>query len=105
MQLQEKYKNRVAVISLNVDHDEAESLPPKPLQQDVLDKLTQLKMNCQNVIAADPMEVVLDHYGVFSLPAVLVYDRNGKLRKKLDTEFRYDDDVFPLVEKLLGEPK
>ena len=103
--MQEKHKDRIAAISLNVDHDEAKGLPPESLQQEVLDKLTRLKMNCQNVIAADPMEVVFDHYGVSSLPAVLIYGRDGKLRKKLDTEFSYGDDVFPLVEKLLGEPK
>jgi hypothetical protein len=103
LQLQEEFAGRITAITLNVDHDEPESLPSETLRADVLERLSKLKMTCQNVIASDSYEIVLEHYDVFALPAALVFGPDGKLQAKLDTEFSYVNDVRPMVMKLLNQ--
>ena len=102
LQLQERYTNEIAAISWNLDHTSADSEPSASLQQKVLTKLRTLKLTCQNVVSSDPIDTVQNHYDVLSLPAVLVYDHQGKLARKFEGgDFSYENDVTPFVASLL----
>ena len=102
MQLHEKYGDRLVGISLNVDYEGGEEGPPSQLQSEVESVLTKLNITCENVISSDPIDDVLKEFGVFSLPAVVIYDAQGNLSKVFDGTVSYAEQVFPEVEKLLG---
>ena len=101
--MQEKYPTQVQAISWNLDHDDPDIQTPAPLKQEVLEKLVELKLNCQNVIAADAIDDVLERHDIFGVPATLVYGRDGKLLKKFEGAFSYKQDVFPFVEMALKQ--
>lgn len=102
LQLQKKFPERVAAVTLNVDHDDADSEPSAELRQDVLLKLADLGAQGINIIATDAHEDVLAHHDLFAVPAVLVYGRDGKLLRKFEGEYTYEDDVVPVVEEALA---
>ena len=86
---------------MNLDFDEPGGQPDQELQQSVLDELTKMKIGAENLIAADGYTAVLEHFQVFSLPAVLVFGPDGKLRKMFQGDVTYDRDIVPLVRQLL----
>ena len=90
----------MAAISLNVDFDEPGGKPSDELQQRVLDKLTKLKLSTRNLIAADEHSAVLEHFELFSVPAVLVFNADGKMQK-FEGDVTYERDIVPLVRQLL----
>ena len=64
-------------ISLNLDHDQPNELPPKDLQDEVLEKLVELKLEIANVMSSEDYENALARHDMFSLPAAIIYDRDG----------------------------
>jgi hypothetical protein len=103
VQLQEKNKDVVS-ISLNLDHKDPASPPTQQLKDDVVELLKEKNITCENVIASDSINQVLAHYELSNgLPAILIYDRDGKLRKSKDAGFEYETDIEPTVKGLLAE--
>ncbi|MDA1251560.1 MAG: hypothetical protein O2820_20315 [Planctomycetota bacterium] len=98
--MQKKYPQTVKAISLNVDHDE-EGEPSQELQKEVLDKLTELNLNVTNILSSTIFDDVLDRRDIFGVPAALVFSADGKLLKKFDGGFSYEEDVIPLIEETL----
>lgn len=99
--MQKKYPQTVKAISLNVDHDE-EGEPSAKLQKEVLDKLIELNLEVTNVMSSTVYDDVLDQRDLFSLPAALVFDTDGRLLEKFDGGFSYEKDIIPLIEKTLA---
>lgn len=103
MQLQEKNKDVVS-ISLNVEHKDPSSPPTKELQDKIVATLKTKDVTCENVIVSDGIENVLAKYEFANgLPAILIYGRDGKLRKSQDAGFEYETDIEPRVAELLAE--
>jgi hypothetical protein len=103
VQLQEKNKDVVS-ISLNVEHKDPSSPPPQELTDKIVATLKEKNVTCDNVIASDGINNVLAKYEFTNgLPAVLIYGRDGKLRKSQDAGFEYEKDVEPTVAELLEE--
>ncbi|MFV1969302.1 MAG: hypothetical protein ACC628_28105 [Pirellulaceae bacterium] len=110
MQLHQKHSAEVACFTFNMDYAGAAEEPPEAVRDSVLKTLTEIKANFQNVISSDPDETVYDALDLGSVPAVLIYDRNGKLQKRFDndkgeygeTGFNYEHHVIPYVEQLLA---
>lgn len=100
--LQEKYSDDVAAISLNLDHTEG-NVADEAARKKVLAKLTELKMNTINVMSSETRSDVLGEQGLFGIPAVIVYDRNGKFHKCFDGEgFNFELQIFPLIEVMVS---
>lgn len=99
MQLHKEYSGRVHAISLNVDC-ETNSLLPN-LEKEVADTLTRLNVRCDNVICTTPRDEVFGEWGIFSIPAVVVYDTHGNVRQVFDGKVDYESDIIPLVEQML----
>lgn len=108
--LQAKYPKRVTCISVSLDfagvEKKADALKPQVLE--ALEKFGA--RDTRNVICADPDETIYDKLDLGSVPAALVYDRTGKLRKRFDNDngeygddgFTYEKHVEPLVRELIG---
>lgn len=101
MQLHEKHDDQAIGISLNVDFDGSEDSLSPELESKIVSVLTNLKIACENVISSDPMDDVLKDFGVFSLPAVVIYNSQGELHKVFEGTVSYAEQVFPEVERLL----
>lgn len=107
--LHEAYPERVACISVNIDYAGVPDEPPESFQAKVLAFLRARRAAFQNVICSDPDEQVLRELQISSIPAVLVYDRQGVLKKTFvnddqqygDDGFSYPEHIEPVVEKEL----
>ena len=99
MQLQKKFSDTVHTISLNVDHDKDDGAPPQDLQDEALEMLREKQISTENVICSGECDTVLESLDIVSLPAVVVYNQEGKLHKLFADEFTYDD-VTAEVESL-----
>lgn len=101
--MQELHGDKVLALSWNLDHKDANQEPTEELRQAVLNKLEELNITCENVIASDPINEVLTRYEVFGLPATLVFGRDGELEKVFEGAFTYNNDVTPFVGALLQQ--
>lgn len=91
-------RNKVAVMSVSVDTPEKRG--------DALAFLKEKGATFANFLVDDPKTSWQDRWNIGSIPAVLVFDREGKLARKFDREdpakmFTYAD-VRAYVQTLLG---
>ena len=91
--LHEKYPGKVACLSLSLDYEgigkPEEVLPP------VKKFLESQKARFRNLVAKEDSDAMCKKLRIVSVPAIFVWDRDGKLAKK------FDDDV---AAKSLGRP-
>jgi len=109
VQLHRQFPDKVACISVDIDYIGLKEEPPTSFADKVLEFVSKHEATFPNVISSDPDEDVLNAVGVASIPAVLVYDREGNLRKKFTNDdgeygeesFTYAQHIIPLVKELL----
>ena len=97
-------------MTMNVDFDGAGK--PEELREDVQKILVKLEATFPCVISSDSNDVLYEKLKLAAVPAVLVYDQTGQLRKRFDNDaqeygsegFTYADHIVPLVKELLAEP-
>lgn len=92
---------KVACVSVSFDYDGIGK--PEEFEADVLAFLRKQNATFDNVLASEEADVMYAKMKLPSIPAVFVYNAEGKLVKRLDGEFSYAEDVVPIVEKLLAE--
>ncbi len=85
----------VACVSLNLDYIGLKAKPPEFYRDRVTKFLTKHEATFDNVLCSEEIESVCEKLGVPSIPAVLVYDRAGKLVKTFDnSEAENEDEGF-----------
>ena len=98
-------------VSFNLDYAGIRSKPPTYYRPRVEKFLKKEKAELHNFLCTDEAIEVMDALEILSIPAVYVYDRNGKLVKRFDEStlkdgedkaFTYEKDINPLVKKLLN---
>jgi thiol-disulfide isomerase/thioredoxin len=111
VKLHEKHSGNVVCISANLNYSGAKGETPEDTRVEVLKFLNDQKANFQNVLCADPDTDVYQTLSLAAVPAVLVYDKSGELRKRFDNEtneygeagFKYDLHIAPFVEMLVSD--
>ncbi len=109
VQLHRDRGDAVACISYSLDYSGRASRPPESYRDKVLEFLAQQGATFDNLLGTDDPDALHDRLDLAAIPAVYVYDKTGKLRKRFDNEdpnreeFTYEKDVTPLVEALLAE--
>ncbi len=96
-------------MTMNVEFDGTDS--PEDLRDAVNKTLTRLEANFLSMICSTPNDALYEQLKLASVPAVLVYDQTGQLRKRFDNDaneygtegFTYEHHIGPLVEELLTE--
>ncbi len=105
VKLHRKYGEKIAPISLSFDSDGL--APVEEVKQPVLKFLQQQNATFDNVLGEDA-DALYEKLDLASVPAVFIYDADGKLRKRFDAstgeEFTYADVEAYLVE-LWAEPR
>jgi thiol-disulfide isomerase/thioredoxin len=107
--LHEELAGEIACASVNIDYYGAEDEKPEDIKPRILKFLTSKQATMQNFISSDPDEDVHKQIATAAIPAVLVYDRDGKLHTTFNNDeaaygpegFNYADDIAPLVRQLL----
>ena len=108
VRLHEQYgADKVACISVCFDYEGLKKEKPQDYEEQVLEFLRAQKAAFDNVIANEPSDELYGKFGFPSVPAVFVYDRQGKLAKQFENKdpkakaFTYDDvgdEVASLLE-------
>ena len=110
VQLQQRHKDNVVCISLNLDYAGIRSKPPSSYRPRVEKFLTETKSELHNFLCTVEAIELMDELKIFSIPAVFVFDKEGKLAKQFDESlleegeeeaFTYKEDITPFVERLL----
>lgn len=108
VKLHQTYPEDVVCISFNLDYSGAAGETPDSFREPVNQLLTKLGATFLNVISSDADETVFRRLNLGSIPAVLVYARDGQLAKRFDNDgelygkdgFSYEKHVVPLVQQL-----
>ena len=105
--LHDRLGNQVACASVDIDYyGSGES--PETIQPRVVEFLTKHKATTTNFVSSTADEEILEAIDVAAIPAALVFDQSGKLRKVFSNDsdeygpggFTYEKDINPLVEEL-----
>lgn len=107
VRLSKAMPDAVTCIGVSVDYDGRKSRPPEYYRDKVGSFLTSVDAQFDNYLCNTPSDDVFATVGLPSIPAVLIYDADGKLVKQFvdagDTVgFSYESDIVPFVEKLAG---
>ena len=103
-------KEKLACVSVSCDYLGMDGESPESHREAVLRILQSRGALFDNVLLSNPSDDFFQMADLASIPAVYVYDREGKLVKRFDNEtgefgdsgFTYEKHISPLVEKLLA---
>lgn len=107
--LHKKYGADVACVSVSCDYAGIKSKPPEFYREKVQKFLERQGASFDNVLCNVPSDDVFTEIDLASIPAVMVFGRDGKLVKRFDNdtiktdadEFTYEKNVNKLVESLV----
>lgn len=113
-EIQRRYPEQVVCMTFNLDYIGIKTKPHTYYEEAVKEVLSRQEsqvVNFQSTVAADEVFVDLD---IDSIPVVYVYDAAGEVAQRFDNRtmgagssedaaFSYKADIFPLVEKLVGQ--
>ena len=107
VRLNEQFGESARCIGFNVDFDGRKTRPPESYRDRIEQFLSAVAADFPNYISSTPSLEVFAEVGIDSIPAVLVFDQQGKLVEQFaDTGetagFTYEEDIIPLVAKLAG---
>ena len=106
VRLDQTLGSEVACIGVSLDFDGRKSKPAETYQTRVDAFLRSTGAAFANFICRTPSDEVYERLKLLSLPAVLVFDQDGKLIREFvdggETKgFGYESDIIPYVESLL----
>ena len=112
VQLQAKYGDRLACISVNLDYGGRK--PVESYRDQAVSFLQKNRAGFRHFISKTPDEAFLKQAGLPAIPSVFLYDADGQCTKIApkgqgddedgDAWVSYEKQVEPLVEKLLSPP-
>ncbi|MCH7989011.1 MAG: hypothetical protein IID46_07645 [Planctomycetes bacterium] len=109
MKLQQKYRDKVACMSVSLDYDDFDIKNPEEARKEVLKALKKVDARFENFISGDVDDEFYKITKTTGIPTVLVYDTAGQLHKIVDAnsvggrEISYEQDIIPLVDALITE--
>lgn len=109
--LQKTFGDRVACSSVDTDFYGAKNEPPESYVPTVTDFLRERQATGVHLVCRMQDEKLYEKLDLAGPPAVYVWDKSGKLRKRFDNEqndygpdgFTYEKHVLPFVQQLLDE--
>ena len=111
VQLHRAHTDDVVCLSFNLDYSGVADEPPESFRDSVFEFLDKQRATFTNALSSAAADDVFNRLDLGSVPAVLVYGRDGQLVKRFDNDdgaygdegFTYKDHVLPLVDSLLAE--
>ena len=98
---------KVTCIGVNVDYYGSKRSPPETFEKDATAFLSSVNAKFDNYICSTSSDEIYEKLELVSIPAVLVFDANGKEVKRFvdageGSGFTYEKDIIPLVKKMVG---
>ena len=112
VELQTTHGDKIACISFNVDYVGIKSKPAEFYRERVQAFLTKQKAACPNILCTVASDKVFEKLELSSIPAVYVFDAEGKEIKRFDDSlledgeeeaFTYKADINPFVKSLVDQ--
>lgn len=100
--------DQVRCVSASLDYDGLPDYPIEECRKAALEFLEQSKSTLDNFILSDESLTVMDDkLKIASIPAVFVFDVDGKLARQFDESdgesFSYEKDITPFVNELVSQ--
>lgn len=102
--LQKQHGDKLLCVSFNINYA---GLPNQTVETDLpyIHKfLAKQEFQVTNIVSTETDEQVYAQLGIYTIPAILVYDKTGQLIETVMEESAYEQTVNPLVETLLMSP-
>lgn len=112
VELQKTHGDKIACISFNVDYVGIKSKPAEFYRERVETFLTKQKATFSNVLCTMESDKVFEKLELSSIPAVYVFDAEGKELRRFDDSlledgeeeaFTYKADINPFVKSLVDQ--
>lgn len=105
VRLSESMPEQVACVSVSVDYDGRKTKPPESYSKSVNAFLGAMNADFTNFLCQTPSDEVFATMDLPSIPAVLIFDADGKLVKRFvdageTIGFGYEKDIVPFVKTL-----
>lgn len=107
VELHKKFPRDVAAVTLSFDYQSKDDSHDEK-SAEALAVLKKINATFDNVLTKEPSDEVMAAMKIPTIPAVLVYARDGKLAKKFaseDGEFTYDDVDQKVAELIATDGK
>ena len=101
--LQKQHGDKLLCVSFNINYA---GLPNQTVETDLpyIHKfLAKQKFQVTNIVSTETDEQVYAQLEIYSIPAILVFDKTGKRVATVMEESAYENTVSPLVAQLLDE--
>ena len=105
IKLQEKHGEKVACASFNINYAGLPDQTPETDLEFIEPFLQRHGNSVDHIVSTVTDEAIYAELEVYAIPAVLIYDRNGKLTNKVLEENAYETTIYPRVAEMLGQPK
>lgn len=110
MQLHDELQADVACASVNIDYYGGDVAELEEIKPQVLKFLTSKHASMQNFISSDADEDVYKQINTASIPAALVYDREGQVHTIFNNDklaygpggFNYEEHITPVIKQILA---
>ena len=102
IELQEKHGDAIKCVSFNINYA---GLPDQTPESDIEFIEPFLKKHgdsVEHLVSTVTDESIYEKLGIYAIPAVLIYDMEGKLVHKVLEENAYESTVSPSVSKMLN---
>ncbi len=109
VQLHKKHSDQIACLSISLDYQGFEDEPVETYTKPVLAVLKKQGATFQNILCSTASDTVYNEkIKQGSIPIVYVYGKDGQLAGQFPNpedpaEFTYQEDVLPLVTKLMNQ--
>ena len=100
--------DQVRCVSASLDYEGLADYPMEECRKSSLEFLERQKSTLDNyILSEDSLTVMDDKLKIASIPAVFVFDVDGKLARQFDESdgepFTYEKDITPFVKELVAK--
>ncbi len=103
--LQAEYDENIACASFNINYAGLPDQTPETDIEFIEPFLKRHGKSVDHIISTVNDEAIYAELEIYAIPAVLIYDKEGKLTNKVLEENAYESTIYPRVAEMLGQSK
>ena len=104
IELQEKYGEEIACASVNFNYAGRPDQTPETDIEFIEPFLKRHGNSVDHIVSTITDEKIYAELDIYAIPAVLIYNADGKLTNKVLEENAYESTIFPRVAEMIGQP-
>ena len=103
IELQKKHGEKIKCVSFNINFAGLPDQSPESDIEFIQPFLQRHGDTVEHIVSTETDEKIYAQLDIYAIPAVLIYDTEGKLTHKVLEENAYEKTIFPSVAKMLGD--